>query len=142
VKSVRGGMTDIQFIAQYLMLRHANRHPEVLAANTTDALRRLNVAGVLPAAAADELIAAMRLYRRVQGFLRLAMDDEFDAAGAPAALRAALARATAGPGGAAIDFASAEQEIRDTAARVMVHYQEIVARPAAALPKDQETPAP
>ena len=46
-KHVRGGLVDIEFIAQYLQLRHAHAVPEVLSPNTREALSRLRTAGVL-----------------------------------------------------------------------------------------------
>ena len=39
VKHVRGGMIDIEFIAQYLMLRHANASPNLIHPATGNALR-------------------------------------------------------------------------------------------------------
>ena len=72
IKRFRGGMIDIEFIAQYLQLRHANRHPEVLSTDTTDALERLAAAGCLEPSVADDLVEAMTLWRRLQGIVRLA----------------------------------------------------------------------
>ena len=46
---IRGGLVDIEFIAQYLQLLHAHAHPDVLSPNTRDALVRLCEAGVLAA---------------------------------------------------------------------------------------------
>ena len=83
---------------------------------------------------ADELIHAMRLYRRVQGFLRLATEDGDRVADASDALKQALVRAVGAP---AIDFASAETEIRSAAARVRRLYEEIIAAPAAKLPPQE-----
>ena len=37
-KHRRGGLVDIDFIAQYLMLRHAAEHPDVLRRNPSVAL--------------------------------------------------------------------------------------------------------
>ena len=56
VKYYRGGMIDIEFLAQYLQLRHAHGNPSVLAANTTVALARLADADVLDRAVAEDLI--------------------------------------------------------------------------------------
>ena len=49
LKNRRGGLTDLEFIVQYLMLRHAATHPEVLQRCTIPALAELGTAGVLPA---------------------------------------------------------------------------------------------
>ena len=54
LKQVRGGLVDLEFIAQYLQLVHAASHPEVLDQNTVGALPKLRDAGVLaPAARRD-----------------------------------------------------------------------------------------
>src|SRR4029078_9181817 len=39
IKQIPGGLIDVEFIAQYLMLLHAARHPEILHSNTGKALR-------------------------------------------------------------------------------------------------------
>jgi glutamate-ammonia-ligase adenylyltransferase len=94
VKYVRGGLVDVEFAAQYLQLRHAADHPEVLSPNTCTALDRAAGAGVLDRAAADDLIAAHRLAQRIQSFLRLTHGDAaFDPEGAVPAVRTGLARA-------------------------------------------------
>ena len=49
VKHMRGGLVDVEFLAQYLILRHARSQPEVIAAETPEAFRRLAAAGVLAA---------------------------------------------------------------------------------------------
>ena len=51
LKQVRGGLVDVEFIAQYLQLVHAAAHPEVLDQNTVEAFRKLRDAGLLAQAA-------------------------------------------------------------------------------------------
>ena len=47
LKQVRGGLVDLEFIAQYLQLVSAADHPGVLDQNTLGALARLSKAGVI-----------------------------------------------------------------------------------------------
>ncbi len=47
LKQVRGGLVDLEFIAQYLQLIHGPAHPEVLDQNTLAAFQKLQAAGVL-----------------------------------------------------------------------------------------------
>ncbi len=131
IKHYRGGLVDIEFIAQYLQLRHAASHPEVLAANTTDALSQLADARVLDRRVADELIGAMHLWRKVQGVLRLSFGAEFDEARAPEGARAVLARA-AGAG----DFVELKERIVTTAAGVHRHFADLIEKPGAASPDE------
>lgn len=137
VKHVRGGMMDIQFIAQYLALRHAHARPELLDPNTTGTLAWLGDSGILELAAARDLIGTMKLLRRVQGFLRLTVEGRFDPTDAPDGLRQALARVIvgtpSGDGAEPIDFAAAETILRDAAARAHAHYRHIIEEPAARL---------
>ena len=128
IKRFRGGMIDIEFIAQYLQLRHANSHPEVLSTDTTDALERLAAAGCLERPVADELIEAMTLWRRLQGIVRLAFGAGVAGRHESPALQEFVARATG-----AADYAALEERSLALAARSYRHFEEIVAGPAAAL---------
>ncbi len=71
VKLGRGGLVEVEFVAQTLQLVAAKQHPEVLAATTRVAIARLAEAGLLDAAEAETLIAAEHLWRTVSGLLRL-----------------------------------------------------------------------
>ena len=71
VKLGRGGLVDVEFLAQGWQLVHGAAHPEARAAGTTTALRGLARAGVLEAATAEGLIAHYRFLRRVSTALRL-----------------------------------------------------------------------
>jgi len=129
VKHLRGGMVDIEFIAQYLQLRHAHAYPEILSANTMQALVAIRGAEILDPSAADELIEALELWRMVQGRLRLTLSESITATGgedAPVALRQAMC------GGDDGEFAALAERMRDTARRVHALFNEIVDRPAAA----------
>jgi glutamate-ammonia-ligase adenylyltransferase len=71
VKLGRGGLVDVEFLAQGLQLVHGAAHPAARQAATTAALRGLARAGALPAASAEALIAHYRFLRRVSTALRL-----------------------------------------------------------------------
>jgi glutamate-ammonia-ligase adenylyltransferase len=118
-----GGLVDIEFIAQYLQLRHAPERPDVLRHNTVAALQALAGAGVLDEADADALIAAMRRWQRVQTFLKLLVEEGFDEA---SPLAATLAR-----GVGAVDFASLKSDMSEAAGRSRALYEALIAGPAA-----------
>jgi glutamate-ammonia-ligase adenylyltransferase len=126
IKHRPGGLVDLEFIAQYLQLRHAHAEPGVLATNTTEALGRLARLGLLSERAADELIQATGLWRRIQGLLRLAVSDEPDERTIPDGVKRALARA-----GGVADFESLKAEMTRVAALVREHYDRLIERPAA-----------
>lgn len=84
VKYRPGGLVDIEFVVQCLMLRHASAVPGVLATNTQDGIQRLMKNGFLSQADADLLDGALRLWQRLQGILRLTANDMFDDSAATA----------------------------------------------------------
>ena len=79
LKQVRGGLVDLEFIAQYLQLMHAAAHPEVLDQNTVEAFRKLRDAGLLAPQHADVLIPATRLLHDLTQILRLCLEGPFRA---------------------------------------------------------------
>ena len=72
LKHDRGGMVDIEFIVQYLVLAHARSHPELLGnAGNIALLGRAAQAGLIDPTLADEVANAYRRYRQLQHRLRL-----------------------------------------------------------------------
>jgi glutamate-ammonia-ligase adenylyltransferase len=106
VKYADGGLVDIEFATQYLLLRHAPSDPSLLVPETEEALARLARAGHLSAETARDLTRALDLCWRVQGYLRLAVSEKFDPATAPPSLSAGVARAVLGPDAADIEDAA------------------------------------
>jgi glutamate-ammonia-ligase adenylyltransferase len=120
-KHRRGGMVDIEFVAQCLQLREAADHPEVLHQNTQEALAALAEAGALPPAAQRDLAASLALWRELQGLLKLTLDEPVDdAAAAPvlAALRGETAPALI-------------ERIDRAATAALYWYERLIAVPAA-----------
>jgi glutamate-ammonia-ligase adenylyltransferase len=67
-----GGMVDVEFAVQYLVLAHAHRHPELTRNAGNIALLGMSAElGLLPRALADEVADAYRSYRRLQHQVRL-----------------------------------------------------------------------
>jgi len=122
LKQVRGGLVDVEFIAQYLQLVSAAEHPEVLDQNTMAAFRKLRDAGVLAPVHADVLMPATRLLHDLTQILRLCLEGPFDPATAPRGLKELLARA-----GDAPDFAELEARLRCNLANVSGLFDAIIA---------------
>ncbi|MBL8674791.1 MAG: bifunctional [glutamine synthetase] adenylyltransferase/[glutamine synthetase]-adenylyl-L-tyrosine phosphorylase [Rhodospirillales bacterium] len=139
-KLTRGGFFDIDFVVQYLCLRHAAQHPEVIDPFPIEALRRLAAAGLIEPADADTLSSTYRLFSDLQGLLRLALDgpeSAFDEDTAPGGLRRLLVRA-AGVAG----YEDVEPAVIQAAANAYEAYRAIIETPAAALPPvKKEEPA-
>lgn len=122
LKQVRGGLVDLEFIAQYLQLIHAAEHPGVLDQNTVGALQKLRAAGLLPEAEGAALVTAARLLHDLTQVLRLCAEGPFDPATAPPGLRDLLSRA-----GDAPSFTSLEARLSETLTEVFAHFDKIVA---------------
>ncbi len=122
LKQVRGGLIDLEFIAQFLQIASAAKHPDVLDQNTELALTKLAAAGALAPGDAEILVPAARLYHTLTQVLRLCLDKPFVADEAPRALKDLLARASEMP-----DFATLEASLNDTLAAVHEAFDRIVA---------------
>jgi glutamate-ammonia-ligase adenylyltransferase len=107
-KQAPGGLIDVEFIAQFLLLRHAHDHPDILATTTSVALERLKERRLIDPASAETLIAAVRLYQGLTQLLRLSIDDAFRPEDAPRGLTEMLLRA-----GDAPDIARLEAQLSD-----------------------------
>ncbi len=136
VKHLRGGLVDIEFIAQFLQLRDAATQPELLEVNTLAALNKLMAGGSLARDAAEDLIGALVLWRDVQSLLKLTAEEPFDEDAATPSLKALLAA-----GAGAADFAALKETMAAAAQRAFARYKEIIAAPAAAARAGLATPA-
>lgn len=110
VKQVAGGLIDIEFLAQYLMLLHGGSRPEVFSTTTPDALEKLRDAGLLDPGAAEALLAAYRLYQGLMQLLRLAIDSAFRPEDAPRGLAELLLRVGDSPSLSHLEALLAETE--------------------------------
>jgi len=74
LKRDRGGLVDIEFLVQYLCLRHGPHAPAILATSNRDALRRLAEHDFLPGDTATVLDDAYVLYRTLENRVKLFED--------------------------------------------------------------------
>lgn len=66
-----GGLVEVEYAVQYLLLEHGHRHPEVRHPSTLSALMALERAALLPRPEAEGLRAAYGLLRRLVDALRV-----------------------------------------------------------------------
>jgi glutamate-ammonia-ligase adenylyltransferase len=120
VKYCPGGMIELAFIAEALLLIHGPANPELFRFNTAAAIRALALAGHLDEPDAQTLIKADFLWRTIQGITRITgMRDTDDAP--PEALLAPLLRATG-----AIDLAELRAAIAHTGKTVRSCFQRYI----------------
>jgi glutamate-ammonia-ligase adenylyltransferase len=137
LRNRRGGLVDLEFIAQYLMLHEASRAPHVLRRDIGGALTALGEAGILEPRAAHALGDALALLRAVRVFLTLLFDGVPDETALAGAAGATLARCIG-----AVDFARLAADITAVCAAVGEWYDRLIAEPAkSAAPKAKATRA-
>ncbi len=75
MKNMRGGLIDIEFIAQYLQLKYSHLNEKILSSNTKEAITKLGEAGFLETPDVRNLLEALDLWHNLQGILRLTITD-------------------------------------------------------------------
>ncbi len=121
VKRARGGLVELEFIAQTLQLIHAHAHPHVLDTNTLAALHKLHAAGLLADADHAALKRAGLLYHRLTQMLRLCLDGPYDPAKALPALNLLVANAAVTP-----DIATAEALLAEAQGEVAEIFDRLI----------------
>ena len=121
LKQVRGGLVDLEFIAQYLQLIHAAKHPGILDQTIAASFAGLAEAGVLAPEPAEILREAARLYGNLTQILRLCLSEPFDPAKAPDGLKRLLAGAANLP-----DFPALARHLAETQAAVLTLFDTLV----------------
>ncbi|SCA58062.1 Glutamate-ammonia-ligase adenylyltransferase [Candidatus Terasakiella magnetica] len=136
IKQYRGGIVDIDFMAQYLQLRHAPQHKEILQNNTIDVLLKARELEILEETVANDLISAIELWNIVQGYLRLTVAAELkkeDGGELPHALKDDLVQACGEP-----SFDILCERMKNAAQQVQKHYKQIIDDPASLIPPKEE----
>jgi [glutamine synthetase] adenylyltransferase / [glutamine synthetase]-adenylyl-L-tyrosine phosphorylase len=113
LKYAAGGLIDLEFIAQYLQLVHAARHPDILDTSTPRVFEKAVQLGLLKADDAEVLRPATRLHHDLTQILRLCLSGPFDPKTAGPGLLGLLARAADLP-----NFATLVAHLAETQAGV------------------------
>ncbi len=125
LRNRQGGIVDLEFIAQYLMLREAARAPQVLCRDIASAVGALGEAGVLEPGAVQSLGDALALLRAVRVFLTLLFDGTPDEEKLKRSVGTTLARCVG-----AVDFARLDADITTACDAVRECYDRLIAEPA------------
>lgn len=121
IKVAPGGLIDVEFLAQYLMLANAAARPDCVIQTTARALAHLAETGLLAPGDADVLVPAIGLYQALTQVLRLAVEGPFKADSVPRGVLDLVARAAAAP-----SFAAAEALLAETEAAVRATFDRLV----------------
>ena len=93
LKHVRGGMVDMDFIAQYLVLRYAPEHPAIWHRNARKVFEAAHADHLLDASVTASLIAAKKFMSDLMSLLRLSAPGGLITDDAPQGLKNLLCRA-------------------------------------------------
>jgi glutamate-ammonia-ligase adenylyltransferase len=121
LKYAAGGLVDLEFIAQYLQLVHAQRLPDILDTSTARVLDKAWQLGVLPVEDAEVLRRAAQFFQDLTQVLRLCLPGAFDVKTAGPGLLRLLARAADVP-----NFATLDATLIETQAKVRTCFVRIL----------------
>lgn len=96
LKYRRGGLMDVMFAVQFLILKHAHKYKGLFAPALDDAIKILKNKKVLTAKDAEILSSAHQDAQAAQSFLRLCAELPFDPVKDPPGLKKALAESVGG----------------------------------------------
>ncbi|MEE1611200.1 bifunctional [glutamine synthetase] adenylyltransferase/[glutamine synthetase]-adenylyl-L-tyrosine phosphorylase [Microvirga sp. CF3016] len=83
LKLARGGLTDLDFIAQGLVLAHAHMHPSLVGLATEEIFATAHSEGLLDKEVGRSLIEAHKLFNDIFQWQRLTIEGRFDAEAVP-----------------------------------------------------------
>lgn len=131
IKHVRGGLVDMEFICQYLMLREGSKRPDIFHPRLLESISRLEKADALEAGDAETLRTVHEFLQQVQSILRLCLggspksDDDI-----PEGLRTTLCGATGQQ-----SFDDLRKDIVRKQSAVYSLFQHVIEEPAKSLQK-------
>ena len=91
LKLASGGLTDLDFLAQALVLAHASDHRSLVGQASRGVIAEAGRLGLLPEAEAQRLVGAHALFTAVFQWQRLVIAGAFDASSVPPAILQRLA---------------------------------------------------
>ncbi len=122
LKLVRGGMMDIEFIAQYLALAYGAIHPDLLDVETQNILSHAAQLGLVMEGEGERLIAAHHLYTSLMQMTRITLEGDFDPARTASGVLRRIAAAADLP-----DFRLLETMLADTRRDVRAIFNNVLA---------------
>ena len=121
IKNAKGGLIDIEFLAQYFSLVYAEQHPDILDTQTARVIEKVRKASLLEKADGELLGEAVTLYHNLTQIRRLCVSGPFDPAKSTPGLLALLARAGGLP-----DFTTLNAHLADTEEKVREAFDRIL----------------
>ncbi|MCI5049614.1 MAG: bifunctional [glutamine synthetase] adenylyltransferase/[glutamine synthetase]-adenylyl-L-tyrosine phosphorylase [Rickettsiales bacterium] len=120
LKHVRGGVMDCEFFTQYLILRYATEHPDIIQNSAASTLKAAADNKILSKQNAETLRASNRLQQDLLCFLRLCSDSKIDEDYFPTGLAELLAERFH-----AADFQELKSRLIDAQETVTTHFMQL-----------------
>ena len=92
IKTGRGGMVDVEFVVQYLLLKYGQTTPEIRSKNTLTALKLIRAAGIMSETDCETLLSGYKFLRRLENRLRIVHDNSINDLGGTREVLDMLAR--------------------------------------------------
>ncbi len=121
LKLAAGGLMDIEFLAQYLVLSASDNNGELLTSGTEDILIVAKHCGLISAENAETLCEGHRLFSSVNQMLRIAIPGAFDKKTSGKGVLKRIAQAAGLP-----DFRALERNLSDTRRAVRKIFTELL----------------
>ncbi len=121
LKLAPGAQLDVEFLAQYIVLRDAPTYPELLGSSTTETLRTALALGLLSSEDGFALVEASRLFSSLTQIMRLAIDGRFDPGKAGSGLKRRLVAVAGLP-----DFPTLERSLAETRSTVRAIFKDVL----------------
>jgi glutamate-ammonia-ligase adenylyltransferase len=113
LKLVSGGLIEIEFLAQYLVLSQAHRSPDMICTGTREMIDKAQKHQVIEASEETGLLTAHTLYTSALQMQRLTLDPNRRPEDAPPIVKQRLAKAAG-----EIDFGALESRLRESRRKV------------------------
>ncbi len=126
LKHVRGGLIDLEFIAQFLQLIHAAQHPEILSPDTRAVFTKAAQLDLISDAMMERLQAAFDLQHDLTQIMRICVTGNLKPDTATESLKMRLAQA-----GNAPDFGVLQASLMEAQSDVLEAYAGIIVSPTA-----------
>lgn len=121
LKLAAGGLLDLEFIAQYLVLRKANACPDILDGSISSVVKKAGLLNALSPDQSDTLSGAHVLYTSIMQMLRLTIGETFDPANAAPGVLRRIAFAAHAP-----NFRAVESDLADRRTQVRRIFNELL----------------
>jgi glutamate-ammonia-ligase adenylyltransferase len=122
IKFAKGGLVDLEFLAQFLQLVHAHSHPELLNTSTMTVLETAHRLKLIEDGDWEVLRGATQVQHNLTQILRLCLSGPFEPDKAGEGVKALLARA-----GGAPNFTLLDADLREVQTRVRAIFEKLVA---------------